>query len=593
MARLGVPQSASAVSRASDADFGGEEGQDPLFVIRDMSQTQRTILAVILSMVVFFGYTHFFAPKPLPKKSQPQNAEALTPTGPQILGQGLPATIQSPPTNGLPSPLGLSGAPEFFPLANQKIAATVSNRGGVMTHWNLHDFHQSADQKSKLIDLLANGREGEALVLTLGDPIHDAGTQFKVQNLAAENTHELLLSWESKDLLVKKVYRLRPDVSDYLMDVHVELTNKSKGDLAMEPRLWIFRPQKENKKQGGIFSFLAGPPDIFAPSLFIDGKLAAESNFEKLPEATTKSGHVDWAAISDRYFLMALIGRQGGTEVRYGKTPDSRVYTSLGYGTLILKAGQSEKLQFATYFGPKKRKALQDLGSNLEMSVDYGWFGFIAIPLLWLLIFFHQYVGNWGLTIIALTFFVKLLLHPINKKSMLSMKAMQKIQPQLKDLREKFKNDKQRLNMEMMSLFKTNKVNPMGGCLPMIVQLPVYFGLYRVLWNSIELYHAPFYWIYKDLSAPDPYMISPILLGIFMMLQQKFTPQATTMEPAQQKMMMIMPVMFSVIMLFVPFGLVLYIFVNTVMSVIQQYMIHRDLTFISLVKKLVSKRAPA
>ena len=219
---------------------------------------------------------------------------------------------------------------------------------------------------------------------------------------------------------------------------------------------------------------------------------------------------------------------------------------------------------------------LQKGGARLDEAIDYGFFGIVAIPLLHLLKFFYQVVHNYGLAIILLTILIKLLLHPINKRSMGSMKAMQNLQPKLKELREKYKNDKQRLNMEMMNLFKLHKVNPMGGCLPMHAQFPIYIALYKVLWNSVELYRAPFFWFYKDLSAPDPYLISPILLGIAMFAQQKLMP-AATMDPAQRKMMMFMPLMFCVFMLFLPSGLTIYILVNTVFSILQQWMVNKGI----------------
>ena len=168
------------------------------------------------------------------------------------------------------------------------------------------------------------------------------------------------------------------------------------------------------------------------------------------------------------------------------------------------------------------------------------------------------------------------MMHPINLKSLKSMKAMQELQPRLKELQKKYKGNKERLNQETMQLFKAHKVNPMGGCLPMLLQLPIYIALYKVLWNSIELYHAPFFWFYKDLSAPDPYMITPIILGVFMVAQQKLMPSASA-DPAQKKMMMIMPVMFTVFMVFLPVGLVVYILVNTVMTVVTQWMYNKGI----------------
>lgn len=167
------------------------------------------------------------------------------------------------------------------------------------------------------------------------------------------------------------------------------------------------------------------------------------------------------------------------------------------------------------------------------------------------------------------------------------MKAMQKIQPKLAEIREKYKDDRERLNTEMMGLFKTHKVNPMGGCLPMLLQMPVYIALYKVLYNAIEIYHAPFFGFYKDLSSPDPYFVLPILLGIFMVLQQKLTP--TVQDPAQAKAMMFMPIIFSAFMLFLPVGLVIYIFVNTFMTVVQQYLHQKEIGVLDLLRGKTKK----
>ncbi len=207
----------------------------------------------------------------------------------------------------------------------------------------------------------------------------------------------------------------------------------------------------------------------------------------------------------------------------------------------------------------------------------------IAVPILYVLKFFYSLVHNYGVAIILLTILVKLLLHPINVKSLKSMKAMQQLQPRLKELQAKHKGDKQKLNQETMQLFRAHKVNPMGGCLPMVLQLPIYIALYKVLWSSIELFHAPFFWFYRDLSAPDPYMITPILLGVFMLAQQHIMPSASA-DPAQKKMMMLMPIMFTGFMLFLPVGLVIYILVNTATSVTQQYMYNKGIGIMDLIR---------
>lgn len=550
-----------------------------------MNQGSRTLLAVVLSIGVLFLYFNFIAPPP-----QPQPAPTSLAAQPSVAESPALAATNSTVVPGLQPNLtepGLPGASTQTSFTNNGVAGQISELGALITSWKLQDYHQQAGEDSELIDLIKDNGGGMAFYLTLRE---QEVAQWEPYQLTVNEPTTRVYERQGDGIRVRKVFQFNPEQDPHLIDVIVEIENTATGDALLSPRLWLVRSQKEQPKKG-FFSFLTGPPDLFLPAYFGDGSYEPETNWEKLGPATEKSGMISWAGLTDRYFLLSLISRQGSdsVSVRYGKRADQRLYTSLSYGSIVLRPGQAVSQRYSAYLGPKKREPLQLIGANLEASVDYGWFGFIAIPLLWLLIFFHKAIGNWGIAIIILTFFVKLLLHPINKKSMTSMKAMQKIQPQLKELREKYKNDKQRLNTEMMNLFKTHQVNPMGGCLPMVVQLPVYIGLYKVLWNAIELYHAPFFWIYSDLSAPDPLLISPVLLGIFMVLQQKLTPQATTMEPAQQKMMMFMPLMFAGFLIFFPFGLVLYIFVNTVMSVVQQYMIQHDMTFLDLFRKLTTK----
>jgi YidC/Oxa1 family membrane protein insertase len=222
------------------------------------------------------------------------------------------------------------------------------------------------------------------------------------------------------------------------------------------------------------------------------------------------------------------------------------------------------------YAGPKEINLLKNVTPNLEKSIDLGsWLGPIARPLLQLLKLIYAYVKNYGSAIIILTLLVRMLLYPINRKQYKSMKAMQKLGPELAALKKKYANDKQRINMETMNLFKRNKVNPLGGCLPMVLQMPIFFALYRVLYTSVELRHAPFFLWIRDLSAPDPYYISPILMAIAMFFQQKLTPTAT-MDPAQAKVMKFMPIIFSIFMIALPSGLVLYILVSSLASIPQQ-----------------------
>ncbi|MCK4534479.1 MAG: membrane protein insertase YidC, partial [Syntrophobacterales bacterium] len=242
----------------------------------------------------------------------------------------------------------------------------------------------------------------------------------------------------------------------------------------------------------------------------------------------------------------------------------------------IIPPGQSGSFRYVLYLGPKEYNRLQAQDVGLENAIDLGsWIKWLAIPLLKALQWIHNYVPNYGAAIIILTILVKLIFWPLGNMSYRSMRGMQKLQPQMKKLQEKYKGDKARLQQETMALYKANKVNPMSGCFPMIIQLPVFFGLYRTLLSSIELRHAPFIFWIQDLSAKDPYYITPIIMGATMFLQQRMSPQPSGNE-MQAKMMMWMPVIFTFLFLNFPAGLVVYWLFNNMLSIGQQYYINKQ-----------------
>jgi YidC/Oxa1 family membrane protein insertase len=241
-----------------------------------------------------------------------------------------------------------------------------------------------------------------------------------------------------------------------------------------------------------------------------------------------------------------------------------------------LQPGEKKTLDYLVFIGPKEPAQLKAAGHQLEKIVQFGFFNLLAQPLFTVLTFFYGFFKNYGVAIILLTVVIKIIFWPLTHKSYSSMKSMQKLQPEMVKLREKFKNDKERLNKEMMQLYKTHSVNPLGGCLPMIVQIPVFFALYKVLLDSIALRHAPFAFWLTDLSAKDPYYITPILMGASMFVQQKMTP--TTADPMQAKIFMMMPIVFTFMFLNFPSGLVIYWLVNNLLTILQQYFIHRKAT---------------
>ncbi len=240
-----------------------------------------------------------------------------------------------------------------------------------------------------------------------------------------------------------------------------------------------------------------------------------------------------WSGYTTKYFI-SILNPSGSYKQVFISTSDNFIENKFSTDIINLNGTESVKLFSSTYFGPKEYELLAASGHEYEATINYGFFHPLAKPLMVVLKFFYGFIGNYGFAIILLTICIKILFWPLTQKSYKSMKGMQKLQPEMKRLREKFGSDKQRLNQEMMAFYKENKVNPLGGCLPMLIQIPVFFALYRVLLGSIELRHAPFMLWITDLSAKDPYYVTPLIMGVTMFIQQKMTP--SQMDPTQEKL---------------------------------------------------------
>lgn len=552
-----------------------------------MKSEYRSILAIALSVAVLIIWYTFISP---PKKGEVSPA-------PQALNEEAKPISQGDQTKTEKTPLPPEGTKIADPQAklpiktwtirNGDVEVELSNDGAVATSWKILGYRQGTDPKSPLIDL-ATTATGVPPPLALSFLEANFGLPERPRfDLVAADESSATFRWRSPEMELTKKISLGE--AGYLADVSVEVKNPTTKPLTARASL-IWGGLTKTTKGGGFLDFLRQPsPDIKNPVYYVGGKVNREANLTKTQGGVDKEGMVLWSGIESRYFLSAVVPRvQGeGVSLKFGVTDAQEaghgVWAGAALPSVTTTPGEVTGFKFSVYAGPKEIVELKKPGVRLEDAIDYGWFSVVAIPILYLLKFFYGVIHNYGVAIIILTIFVKLLLHPINVKSLKSMKEMQKLQPRLKELQAKFKDDKQRLNQETMGLFRSHKVNPMGGCLPMLLQLPIYIALYKVLWNSIELYHAPFFWFYRDLSAPDPYFITPILLGVFMVAQQRLMP-STSADPVQQKMMMLMPVMFSAFMLFLPVGLVVYILVNTVMSVTQQWMYNKGIGFMEIIK---------
>jgi YidC/Oxa1 family membrane protein insertase len=278
-----------------------------------------------------------------------------------------------------------------------------------------------------------------------------------------------------------------------------------------------------------------------------------------------------YIAAANRYFIMAVVaqGAYQPTGLIQPLAPNKA-----GLSLVYPVSEKSISIPVRVYFGPKELELLRQVEPTLDHTVDFGWFTIFAYPLLKFLKWLYQFAQNYGLAIIVLTLMLKLVTYPLTYKSMKSMKKMAKLQPQLAKIREKYKDDKEALNREMLTMMKSHGYNPMAGCLPMLIQMPIFFALYRVLYSSIELYHAPFALWIKDLSSHDPFYVTPVLLSLTMFVQQKLTPNTAT-DPAQARMMQMMPLIFGAFMLSLPAGLTVYMLVNALASIIQQMILNK------------------
>ena len=296
---------------------------------------------------------------------------------------------------------------------------------------------------------------------------------------------------------------------------------------------------------------------------------------EETVNVTTKDG---WVAMIQHYFLAAWVPPADQLTRLYSKALNNGRYIIgmvLPTEYIQIEPGQTKTLMGNLVIGPKIQKNLEQIATGLELTVDFGFLTFIAKPIFWLLNTYHDKVANWGIAIILVTMSIKALFFKLSEKSYKSMARMRKLQPKLESLREKFGDDRQRMNMEIMQLYKREKVNPLGGCLPVLVQIPVFISLYWVLLESVELRQAPFLFWLQDLSSKDPYFILPVLMGISMFIQQKLNP--TPVDPVQAQIMRLFPVVFTIFFAFFPAGLVLYWVVNNSLSIMQQWYITRQI----------------
>ncbi len=520
----------------------------------------RTWLAVILACLVWFVYTKWFAPPIVPpvpaqqEASQTASSPGTTSGTAQVPSAGISTGIFGKPLEEVTS----------SNLTTGKWHITLSDVGGKISELRLLDFHEAVKKESPNIALvspvLTSFNLGSLFSDTTLSPLGYAKFNRK------ENGREVAFNSEAGGVKLEKKFTFAENSYFIESTYHLQFPKGAKRDWG-----YLLLPVG-----GRDVQYDAHDPLKSWEVVYFQNDSAARKITTKLENGETvhQGNATGWLAFGNRYFATALVNNSG-------INPDAAMYHNpeftggyLRY-PLVLKEGQDTlAIAVRIYAGPKDPGLLSQV-PGLRQLIEYGMFSFFAYPMLEILRFFYRLVHNYGIAIILLTLVVRLAFYPLSMKSYKSMKSMQKLQPHLAALKEKHGDDKQKFSQEQMALFKTHKVNPAGGCLPMLVQLPIFLALYAVLGNSIELFHAPFFGWIHDLTAKDPLYIFPALMGLSMLLQQKMTPTAG-MDPMQQKMMMFMPIMFTFLMISLPSGLTVYMFVSTLVGIAQQYVLSRD-----------------
>lgn len=403
------------------------------------------------------------------------------------------------------------------------------------------------------------------------EPTHHAVYQAE-QNVYrmrdSEDTLTVPLYWRSSTG-VEVIKRYTFHRESYVVDIEHVLNNRSMNTWSGRQYRQLQRNQATEVGQSKfIYTYMGGV--IYSP----------EEKYEKLKFEGMQKHDLDrtitdgWAAMLQHYFLGALIPDSGSVERYYTKALDNARYViGMIAPARSVAAGDSDVFGTRLYLGPKLQDEMKLVAPGLELTVDYGLLTVLAQPLFWLLKAIHGVIGNWGWAIVLLTLLIKLAFYKLSETSYRSMANMRKLAPRLQSLKERFGEDRQKLNQAMMELYKTEKINPLGGCLPIVVQIPVFIALYWMLLESVELRQAPFMLWIQDMSSPDPFYILPLMMGVTMLIQQKLNP--APMDPIQAKVMMVLPIVFTVFFAFFPSGLVLYWVVNNTLSIAQQWVITR------------------
>ncbi len=523
---------------------------------------RRTLVAIVV-MVFILGIYQYYMGKTNPPAPAPKPQESPAPVSP---AREAPPELTPEMLSRLTLPAS-SAQEKDIVVETNLLRVVLSTRGGRVKTWQLKKYLEPDGSPVEMAGKL--GPAGESVDLCTWSrnretslPIYRANTQeLLLSESQAQGTLTLVCVTPGGLELTKSLTFFE---NEYRVDLEMKARNVSRHPKSLTfDLLWgpgIRRHEGKEEKA------------LKPATSLVNGKIV-QDKWEKLDKAVEHRGDVSWTAIHDNYFCAALIPLGKGSFAEIAKMKDGGPLVGLLLPAKRLLPGEGADEGFSLYVGPKEIDRLTKLGFGLREIIDLGWFGVLARPALYFLKYINGYVRNYGLAIIILTFLMRIVLFPLTHKSLKSMQEMQRLQPKINLLRERFKDDSKRMNQELMDLYRKHNINPMGGCLPMVVQIPIFIALYNALINSVELWRAPLVLWIKDLSAKDPYYVLPILMGISWIVQQWMTP--TTGDPRQAKMMLLMPVVFTFMFLNFPSGLVLYFLVSNLLGIAQQYFLNQ------------------
>lgn len=536
--------------------------------------TQRLILFFVFSfslLLLWDSWQKEHRP-PTPMIAQQGTVQATVPS-PSAPTQATPAAQQKP-GDSIPPNKAAPTKHDIVRVKTDSLVADIDLQGGDIVRLELLRQKDTLDEKVNFVLFTPEHHyAAQSGLIGPGLPTHKTMYSAGAREYAltdGQDKLEVRLGAPGPEG-VKTVKTLAFHRGSYVIDISHEIINGSAAPLAAHAYFQFLRDGAPPAGDPRMVNTYTGAAIYTAQEKF---HKIAFSDLDKDKASFPKTADNGWIAMLQHYFVSAWLPKEGAQREFYAKPLADKLYS---VGVILpvaaIAPNASGSVSLSLYAGPQEQDALKEIAPGLNLTVDYGWLTVVAAPLFWLLQFLHRWVGNWGVAIILLTVLIKAVFFPLSAASYKSMAKMKLVTPRMTKLREQYGNDRTRLNQAMMELYKTEKINPLGGCLPIVVQIPVFISLYWVLLASVELRHAPFYFWIHDLSAQDPYYVLPLLMMGSMVIQTKLNPVPP--DPVQAKVMMIMPFAFGVMFFFFPAGLVLYWLVNNILSIAQQWQITR------------------